>query len=269
MLVAQLSDTHVVHDGATFFGHDSERYLRDAIAAIIALPIRPTFALVSGDLVNRGKASEYTRFAAIMATLPMPYFVVPGNHDDRDVLRTILPPDSFGRARGPRIRYAMDDFDVRLIGLDGNRPPSPGAELDDEAFAWLETTLARAKPTILAVHQPPFRTGLHYLDIFGFRGARRLRALVARHPHVGIVASGHIHCVREAHVGTARFVSAPSTAPTTLPLLFMHGRIVGTSSEAPGFATHAWSVADGFRTTFYRRDARDAYVASAARSHAG
>ena len=269
MLVVQLSDTHVVPCGATYLGHDSERYLRDAIAAIAALAERPTFAIVSGDLVNRGKASEYARFAEIMATLPMPYFVVPGNHDDRDVLRATLAPETFGRSGAARIRYAVDDFDVRLIGIDGNRPPSPGAELDDETFAWLETTLARVRPTILTVHQPPFRTGLHYLDVFGFRGARRLRALVARHPHVGVVASGHIHCVRERHVGTAHFVSAPSTVPTTLPLLFMGGRIVGTRSEAPGFATHAWSAGAGFRSTFYRRDARGAYVASAARTHAG
>ena len=194
-----------------------------------------------------------------MTALPMPYFAIPGNHDDRDVMRAALDPATFGGSHDATVRFAIDAFDVRLVGIDGNRRRSPGAALDDATFAWLAATLSDARPTILAVHQPPFRTGLHYLDAFGFRGARRLRDLIARHPHVGRVVCGHIHCVRERALGPTLFASAPSTVPTLVPLVFMDGRIVGVRREAPGFALHAWSASGGFATTTYRREAGGAY----------
>lgn len=265
MLVAQLSDTHIVDARKRYAGSDPQQYLRDAIAAIVGLSERPTCVLVTGDLVNRGKPGEYARFRSIMDALPMPYFVIPGNHDDRDALRTALPSQTFGGSRERTIRFAIDDFEVRLVGLDANRAGSPGAALDDESFAWLEATLAEPKPTIVAIHQPPFRTGLHYLDVFGFRGARRLRALVARHPHVGRVICGHIHCVRRRRAGDALIVSAPSTVPTAVPLVFMGGRMLGVRREPPGFALHAWSTTLGFRTATYRRDPDGTYALAAER----
>jgi len=261
VLVAQLTDTHIVAGGDSYMGHDTERYLRDAIAAIVALPERPTLAVVTGDLTNTGTQAEYERFAAIMEALPMPYFVVPGNHDDRATLRATLPPQTYGRSDETTIRFAIEDYPVRLVGLDGNRArPWPGATLDDNTLRWLDERLARPQPTIVAVHQPPFRTGIHYLDAFGFRGAQALRKLVARHPHVGRVICGHIHCIRQTHVGRTLVTSAPSTAPTTLPLLFMEGKIAGSQREAPGFAIHGWSGNQGFVTTIYRRDDRGAYL---------
>ncbi|GAC1621805.1 MAG: phosphodiesterase [Vulcanimicrobiaceae bacterium] len=264
MLVAQLTDTHIVPHGETYAGHDSAAYLRDAIAALESLPERPTCVVVTGDLANRGRPSEYARFREIMSELSVPYFVIPGNHDDRDALRAALPPASFGSSRDATIRFVVDDFDVRLVGLDGNRPPSPGARLDDDVLRWLEAVLASQRPTIIAVHQPPFRTGLHYLDLFGFGGSRRLRRIVTRHSHVGRVLCGHIHCVRERREGAAVFASAPSTAPTRIPLLFMDGRLVGVRDEPPGFALHAWTPQSGFVTTVHRRDDCGAYRASAA-----
>lgn len=260
MLVAQLTDTHIVPEGETYWGRDTAHYLRDAIAALTTLPERPTCALVTGDIANGGTPQEYARFRTIMADLPVPYYVIPGNHDDRDAMRAALPDYTYGSSREATVRFAIEDYAVRLVGLDANGSGRwPGAALADDVFAWLEAVLARPQPTIVAVHQPPFRTGLHYLDALGFRGARRLRALVTRHPHVGRVLSGHIHCVKSARFGEALATSAPSTAPMSIPLLFMDGRITGMRHEAPGFALHAWSSADGFTTTVYRRDAAGAY----------
>ena len=263
MSVVQLTDTHIVSDGVQYFGKDTAAYLTDAIAAVNALEPRPDYAVVTGDIANFGAAAEYERFVSLMDALQLPYFVIAGNHDDRDRLREVLPLRAFGAASGPRLRYAIEDFPIRLVVLDANAPrPWPGAYTDRAATEWLERTLAarRDVPTIVAVHQPPFRTGLHYLDVGGFVGQRRLRAVVDRHPQVRRVICGHIHCVRSAQWKVALAVSAPSTAPQKIPLLFMDRRIVGLRDESPGFSVHALSADGIMNTTVYRRDPAGRYL---------
>jgi 3',5'-cyclic AMP phosphodiesterase CpdA len=270
MLLAQLSDTHVTRAEATYFGIDTTRYLRDAIDALHDLAPRPDLVVVTGDLVCGGHDDEYERFAGAMATLRIPYVAVPGNHDDRDRMRARLPPQTYGESMESRVRFVRDVRGVRLIGLDPNgRPSFPRPSFDRTSLAWFERTLAErpAMPTIVCLHQPPFRTGLHYLDAFGFGGAERFRRAVRAHPNVGRVISGHIHCTRSAYLGTALAITAPSTAPQMVPELFER-RVCGLRRERPGFALHGWDAARGFETTIYRRDDAGRYVPDRATSAA-
>jgi 3',5'-cyclic AMP phosphodiesterase CpdA len=272
MILAQLSDTHVVRPGAKYFGADSARYLAEALAALQTLVPRPDAVIVTGDLVHRGSKPEYARFVRIMAGLDLPYYVVPGNHDDRDRMRAVLAPETFGSSAGTRVRYTLEAHGVRLIGLDATGEPSfPNASLDADSLDWFEATLAAAPlvPTIVAVHQPPFRTGLVYLDVFRYEGAARFRRALERHPNVGRVLCGHIHCVRTARLGSALALSGPSTAPQIVPELFGR-RLFALRREAPGFAVHAWDPARGFTTTIHRRDpATGVYAATEAYPAAG
>lgn len=262
-VVVQFTDTHVVAPGRTHFGTDTARYLADAITAVNALRPRPICVVVTGDLVDHGEPEEYANFARIMAPLAMPYYVLVGNHDRRDRLRETLPPETFGHAHGETVRYHIDAGPLRFVGLDANlRRPSAGAALDGDALDWLEATLDADpdRPTIVGVHQPPFRTGLHYLDAFGFRGRARLREIVEARRNVGRVIGGHIHCHRSQQWAHAFACTAPSCAPQKIPLLFMEGTILGLRSERPGFATHAWDREFGFRTTLLRRDDEGVYL---------
>ena len=260
--VLQLTDTHIVARGERYSGLDTAAYLADAIVAINALQPAPDYVVVTGDLVNSGERTEYEHFATIMRALRLPYVVIPGNHDDRDRLRETLPAAVFCGARGPRIRYAYDAFEVRLVGLDATRArPWMGATVDDATIGWLEASVRDDpdRPTILAVHQPPFRSGLHYLDAFGFVGARRLRRIVEATPGLGRVICGHIHCVKTQRWGHALATSGPSTAPQRVPELFER-HLLGMRREVAGFTLHRWDVANGFTTTYYRRDAHGAYA---------
>jgi len=271
MTIAQLTDTHIVRDGATYLGIDSTRYLAETIDAVNALEPQPTFAVVTGDIANSGRDPEYARFRETMSALRVPYFVIPGNHDDRDRMRAALPPETYGGSRDGHVRYAIDDFAVRLIGLDGNAArPWPGAYFDRAALAWLDATLAAVpdKPTIVCVHQPPFRTGLHYLDAGGFIPRRRLRRIVEASPHVARVISGHIHCVRHARWRDALAITAPSTAPQVVPLVFSAGRAFGVRHERAGFAVHEFTSA-GATTTIHRRTSSGSYAIDAVFASAG
>jgi 3',5'-cyclic AMP phosphodiesterase CpdA len=253
--VVQLTDTHLVGPGEYYFKVDTAAYLAEAIAFVNQLRPAPEYVVVTGDLVNGGTPDQYVNFMHVMRSLDVPYFAIPGNHDDRAAFLAGLPPAVYGHAAGARVRYAIDEFAVRLIGLDANGGRSRfGAGLDDEQLDWLETTLAAAskRPTIIAVHQPPFRTGLHYFDVFGYPGARRLRRIAASAPQVGRVISGHIHCVKTYRCDAALVASAPSTAPQFVPEFFEH-RILGVRHEVPGFTVHDWTPSGGFCSRVYRR----------------
>ncbi len=261
--VAQLSDTHIVSSGTGYFGIDTERYLRDALAEVHALDPVPDYIVVTGDLVNQGTPAQYARFREIMSSARLPYFVIPGNHDDAGNMRAELAPETYGNAPADSRHYAIEDFAIRLVGLDCNvRRPWPGAVADRATCTWLERTLAARGPdraTIVAVHQPPFRTGLRYVDAGGFLGSDRLRAVVDRHPNVRALITGHIHCIREARWNHAVASSAPSSAPQKIPLVFMQGRVLGVVDEAAGFAIHDLHDDGTFARTDVRRNAEGRY----------
>jgi len=264
----QFSDSHIVAPGERSLGVDTAAYLAEAVAFVNTLQPAPDYAVVTGDLVNGGLRCEYAHFVDLMHGLRVPYFAIMGNHDERGAFHAGLPPAVYGRAPAGSIRYAVDDFPLRFIGLDANPPRRsrwPIPSLDAGSLAWLETTLAGApaQPTLLAVHQPPFRTGLHYFDIFGYPGARRLRSIVRAAPQVGRVICGHIHCVKTLALGGTLVCSAPSTAPQRVPELFEH-RILGLRHEVPGFTVHDWSAQHAFSSTVYRRVARATFAAQAA-----
>src|SRR5262249_15835778 len=100
MLIAQISDTHILAPGKLYRGPvqapDGERAtgefdtagcLSRAVAALNALVPRPDVVVVTGDLVDHSEPEEYEHFFALLAPLQMPFFVIAGNHDAREPLR--------------------------------------------------------------------------------------------------------------------------------------------------------------------------------------
>ena len=102
MILAQLSDTHIVAAGKLFrcpmqgtapnaararHEFDTAPYLERAVASLNALVPRPNIAVVTGDLVDHGEPEEYEQLRHLLGQLSMPVFVIPGNHDAREPLR--------------------------------------------------------------------------------------------------------------------------------------------------------------------------------------
>lgn len=251
----QLSDTHVVRESRRYRGlADTERYLGDAIDAVNALVPAPAFAIVTGDLCHHGSRAEYAHFVKFFDSLRMPYYVVPGNHDNPARLREMLPPSTFGGSGRDAFAYAVDAGGVRLLALDSTERRSLTGCFDAERLAWLAATLEAEphSPTVIALHQPPFRTGLRYLDCLPFPGAARFREIVGENPQVALVIGGHIHCVRAVRWNGTLALTAPSTAPQLVPELFER-RAFAIRREPPGFVIYR-RLGRSFEATVYRRE---------------
>lgn len=193
VLLVQLTDMHVVEpEGEDERWVDNEARLREAVDAINAESPAVAAVLATGDLTNQGRPGEYAVLADVLDMLRVPLLPIPGNHDVRALVRETFPQVPWADAE--HASWATVVGGVRVIGLDSTIPGEPGAEFDDARESWLRGRLETPfdGPTMLAVHHPPFVTGIEWMDRAGFVGLDRLRGLLADHP-VNRVVCGHMH----------------------------------------------------------------------------
>ena len=193
MLIAQVTDTHIL-DQAEGPGPyvDHRARLAEVVERINAEDPGVNLVLLTGDLVDGGTVAENDALCQLLERLEAPVVAVPGNHDVRETFPVALLPG--GRPPSDHLSWVLDDLEVRIVGLDVIEPGQPGGGLGPERAAWLREALAAApdRPTLLALHHPPFDTGVTWMDAAGHPGAE-LRPILAQHPQVRRVVCGHLH----------------------------------------------------------------------------
>ncbi|MDB5362243.1 MAG: metallophosphatase [Rhodospirillales bacterium] len=238
MILAQLSDPHICAPGQRLFARaDTAGALADAVARLNGLATPPNLVVVTGDLTEHGTPEEYGQFQRVMAPLAAPYVVLPGNHDRRQAMRDAFPELP---AVGP-FHYTVEDFPVRLICLDSLIEGSGRGQIGPEQLAWLDRTLKAApeRPTVVALHHPPFSTGIHHVDAVGLDDAEAFGTIVAAHGQVERVIAGHVHRAMQRRW----FGTIASTAPSTthaVDLDLRPGAGAAYIYETPGLQLLHW-----------------------------
>jgi 3',5'-cyclic AMP phosphodiesterase CpdA len=247
MLLCQISDLHIKAGGTLTYGVvDTAALLRACIDHILRLPQQPDVVLASGDLVDLGRPEEYALLRELLAPLPMPVYLLPGNHDDRATLRASFPDHAYLRQWPPFVQYVLDEYPVRIVALDTVIPREGGGRLCAERLEWLAAALAAApsRPTIVVMHHPPFRTFIGHMDRIGLDGADALARVIAQHPQVERVLSGHLHRPIVARFAGTVASTCPSPAHQIALDLAEEG-VEGFTLEPPGYQLHRWDAASG------------------------
>jgi 3',5'-cyclic AMP phosphodiesterase CpdA len=238
-VLVQLSDPHL---GATWGGGDTHERLAGVVAWILEHGPKPDAVVVTGDVADHGTDEEYEQARDRLSPLASPFFVLPGNHDERGAMRRQF--DFPGAADDP-IAAAFDLGPLRLVVIDSNRPGEELGELDSERLAWLAETLAERphQPTVLAMHHPPVVTGFAAWDQMLLPTADRqaFGAVVQAHPQVLRIVAGHVHRPMTGTLGGRTVLAAPST--------FVQAELdeelnVSLSGDPPGYVVHAVSGAE-------------------------
>ncbi|MBM3732627.1 MAG: phosphodiesterase [Acidimicrobiia bacterium] len=215
MILAQVTDTHVVSGGKLVFDmiDTADRLLR-CVEHLNRLDPRPDVVVMTGDLVESGRPEEYRNLRRILAALEQPIYVIPGNHDDRRALREAFADQAYLPADSEFLHYTIDIHPVRLIGLDTTVPGVPWGELCWRRLSWLDDRLKEQpdQPTVLLMHHPPFRTGLLSMDWQNCRQGEELGKILHCHPQVIRILCGHVHRAIQVHWQGVIASTAPSTA---------------------------------------------------------
>ena len=150
--IAHLSDLHFGRvDGSL-----AEALLTDLAA------LAPTLVVVSGDLTQRARRTQFRDARRFLDRLPAPYLVVPGNHDIPlyDVVRRAFKPlDRYRETITGDLAPTYLDDALAVLGLNTARPS-----------VWKEGRISKAQ--------------LALIRWLGSVDGARLRVLVTHHPFI-------------------------------------------------------------------------------------
>lgn len=240
--ILQISDTHIVPEGALVSARlDTAVSLARLVARINSVrdQIGPIDALlVTGDLSDDGSAASYERFKSLIAPLGLPTYVITGNHDARASMRAAFA-ENFP-ADGP-LNWSQRVGDIHLIGLDTLVEGQGAGTLSSDSLAFLQNSLAQSEdaPVLLALHHPPFASGIGFMDDIGLTNRDALRDIIGNYKGKLRMVCGHIHSMMVTDVANHIALSAPSPCST-----FAYDRradaSVGFHTQEDGCLLHRW-----------------------------
>ncbi|GFM87357.1 3',5'-cyclic adenosine monophosphate phosphodiesterase CpdA [Pseudomonas cichorii] len=250
-LIAQISDLHLKAGGRLTYGVvDTLGALRRAVEHINASTPRPDIVVVSGDLVDFGRADEYAVLKPELERLHMPFYLVPGNHDDREHLLAAFADHMYlPLSASAPLDWVVEQYPVRLIGMDSTIPGEHGGRLDYCQLDWLHTQLSRRPdvPTVLILHHPPFISGIGHMDLQPFGNAAALEQLIALHPQVERLLCGHLHRPMQRRFGGSMACVCPGTSHQIV-LDLEEAAPAHFNLEPAGYLLHRWHPQDGLVT---------------------
>lgn len=195
-VLLQISDTH--------FGTEQPPVL--AALRQLHAEQRPDLLIVSGDITQRARRSQFRAAHEFLTGLATPMVIVPGNHDIplfNLALRFFAPYANYIHAFGENLQPEFSSPDLLVLGVNTTRPQRhTDGEVSAQQLETVSARLRHASPLQLRVvvtHQP-----VHVVTesdqsnlLHGYRDAIRAWAQAG----ADLIVGGHIHLpyVRPLH----------------------------------------------------------------------
>jgi 3',5'-cyclic AMP phosphodiesterase CpdA len=211
-LFLQISDTHIGFNKQA--NPDVAGTLKETIALVNAMKVRPALTIHTGDITHLSRAAEFDTALQLMSDLKGgELHTVPGEHDMTDGMGTEYFA-RFGKASDNRGYYSFDHQGVHFIGLVNvmNFKPNGLGAFGADQLAWLKNDLAArssSTPIVVFAHMPMWTI----LESWGWGTGDAEEALsyLRRFGSVTIL-NGHIHQIVQKVEGNITFHTARSTA---------------------------------------------------------
>lgn len=249
VIIAQITDTHVGFEPEAGENEFNFVRFRNVLGHLLSQPVQPDLLILSGDLTDNGSAECYTRIRDLMNDCPIPYEIIPGNHDSRDVMLEIFPecPTAEGFAQFA-LELGEGEGRLRLLCLDSFEPGRHGGAFCEVRAAWLTKELEAHPdtPTVLFIHHPPVVSSIEWMDPKPHEPwMLRFRDAVRGHKQILSIQAGHLHRPLHSVVEGIPISVTPAVAPAvSLDLRPMdtdvadHRPIV--DAEPPFYSLHIW-----------------------------
>ena len=215
MRFVHLTDPHLTPDGKSLYGINPLERFNKAIRDINRECADAEFMVITGDLVHGGKISGYKALRSALNQLHCPYYLVIGNHDNRNNLRKVfpeLPIDNNGF-----VQYVIETNGSVLIILDTQIEGSHSGTLYKKRLDWLQKTVDYYSKTnvFLFMHHPPFRlpTKNELRNVISLAPVKHLFFGHLHRPLHGVWAGLAFSCMRATNHQIARDLGRTSSTP--------------------------------------------------------
>jgi hypothetical protein len=208
----QISDSHVGF--AKPANPDAAATYKEAVAKIVAMPVKPDFIIHTGDITQLSKDQEFDDAEQIIKQTGLTVFHVPGEHDMLDEGAGKAYLDRFGKGTQGAGWYSFDHKGVHFVALINvvNLKAGGMGSLGPDQLAWLQKDLAgrpASQPIVVFAHIPLWTV---YADWgWGTDDAAQALSYLKRFGSVTVL-NGHIHQITQKVEGNIRFHTARSTA---------------------------------------------------------
>lgn len=204
--VVQITDLHILaDDNASLSGVKPYHSLSKVIDDIKSLSPPPRLVIASGDLTDDGSPQAYQHLRQLLLELPCAVYVMAGNHDETEVMRTELPGDNIFYQR------QLDCENWKLLLVDSKLPGSSFGFVSDDELVWLDEQINNAidRPILLAMHHTPLQ--LCASPSCQVKNAETFLSRVSKYKGVKGLIAGHTHNAVEDSLGQLQIMTTPST----------------------------------------------------------
>jgi len=168
--------------------------------------------IITGDISDDGSKTSYLNANKILKKTGLPILAVPGNHDlRRPMIDHFTTASNF--AASQFFDWVYETSDTKVIGLDTLVEGENFGLLREESLNFLNETIRFEgnKNFVLAIHHPPIKTGIPFMDKIGLKNSEELLECLNTATKPFRILCGHVHGVYHGSLGIHSVVTAPST----------------------------------------------------------
>ena len=228
--IGQISDPHIGEDESLVQGIDVRK---NFLAAYNSESMKDLDLLVlSGDLANEdAEPGAYSYIANLLKESNVPVCIIPGNHDNVEVMEKFF--DLEGKVHDAECYYRYDIDGRTLFFLD-----SANGTVSEKQLSWLESEASKVEGEILLfLHHPPCYCGHKFMDMkYSMKNIAEVQATLSRIKNLKRIFVGHYHFETKIGIGNQIVYVTPSTQMQIDP----NQSVFCLSSAAPGWRVIEW-----------------------------
>ena len=201
--LVQVTDTHILPVGEILYGvTDTALHLRETIVQINRIRPEPDVVLFTGDLVEKPDKAAYQNFIELIKPLEIPAYVIPGNHDDPQIMLGEFANTPYFPTTDETFQYEVENLPFRILALNSYSEGTELPEYCNQRLAWLKDQLdCSSDPVLIAIHHPPMTTGIELIDMGGSDWFQGLKSMLADYSQVRLIICGHCHIDLSGRLG--------------------------------------------------------------------
>ena len=161
--------------------------------------------IITGDLCYRAPEIEIYKWIKIqLDTTNIPYYLIPGNHDDAEMMREVFGLENI---KNKELYYYKKFGDWDVLFLD-----TCPATMSHHQYNWLEKELDKLKSNaIIFMHHPPIDMEVPFMDNkHFFKEQKKFQTLLSIYPFTFEIFCGHYHVDKQKQLHNLNVHICPS-----------------------------------------------------------